>query len=550
MKAIHKIIGSFLLVGLLSSCLGDLDTLPLDDSMTVAEQVYQDKANYKGVLAKCYAVLAITGQQGPGGQSDVVNGSESYSSYIRAFFYLQSVSTDEALSTSTSNGMQDLVTNTWTPQTEIIFAAYGRIYQAIGYCNEFLRQSTPEKLADRGQDGDAAFVAEIEDFRNEARFIRAYCYWVICDVWGSGPFFTDADPISGKFLPPQKSRKEIFDYVESELKELETKLMEPKANEYARVDKVSAWFLLSRLYLNAEIYTGTARWSDCLTYAEKVIASPYVLADKFLYNFLADNHTSPEIIWALNFDGERSKSNGGTVFLVRCQGDGRMFEHIDLGVSDGWANIRLREEYAGKFDPADREFDPADPAGNNKKDKRSLFFTVGLTQEIPTLSSSSTAGYQLTKWRNVTKDGTPGKDGANVDTDYPVFRTADAYLMAAEAILRGGGGSPAKALEYLNIIRDRAYESGSFGPNPRHPLTEGEMTLDYILDERARELAWELIRRTDLIRFGRYTGGENFTWRGGVATGKQIDQKYNLFPLPVADVTANPNLTQNPDFQN
>lgn len=535
------------------SCLGDLDTEPIDDSMLVAEQVYRVKANYKKVLAKCYASLSLSGQQGPSGASDLVGGDEGYSSYPRIYFYLNVVTTEEAFSKSTSQGMRDMVTMNWSPSTSIINMAYGKIYSVIGFCNEFLRQTTPDKLSDRGQDSDANFVAEIEKYRNEARFLRAFGYWVICDAFGHGPFVTENDPV-GKFLPPQKSRIEIFNYVESELKYLETKLMEPKTNEYARVDRTAAWFLLSRLYLNAEVYTGTARWEDCLKYAEKTLSSNYRLAPKYIHNFLADNHTSPEIIWPLACDGIRSKAYGNSTFFVMCQTNSTMQGDINLGVAGGWGNIWLRPEFSDRFLASDTlciEDVKAGEEGKKQIDKRSLIYAKG-NKEIPDIPTSQfgKTGYAFAKWRNVTQAGNNGSDPTYVDTDFPLFRLADSYLMASEAAIRlGGAENRTKALKYLNEIRDRAFESGEYGSAVRIPLTDETMTLNYILDERSRELSWELTRRIDLIRFGQFTDGDYlWAWKGNVVKGKKMDKKYNLFPLPEADITANPNLKQNPAY--
>jgi hypothetical protein len=120
----------------------------------------------------------------------------------------------------------------------------------------------------------------------------------------------------------------------------------------------------------------------------------------------------------------------------------------------------------------------------------------------------------------------------------------DVYLMYAEAVLRGGsGGDAATALNYVNQIRERAY--GDTGGN----ISTGDLTLDFILDERARELYWEAQRRTDLIRFGKFSGGDYlWEWKGAVKDGRSIDAKFDIFPIPAADVIANPNLTQNQGY--
>jgi hypothetical protein len=143
----------------------------------------------------------------------------------------------------------------------------------------------------------------------------------------------------------------------------------------------------------------------------------------------------------------------------------------------------------------------------------------------------------------VTSSGQPGSNSEFVDTDFPVFRLADAYLMYAEAVLRGGGGSRAQALGYVNALRQRAYGNASGN------VTDAQLTLDFILAERSRELFWEGHRRTDLVRFDRFAGGSYlFAWKGGLPAGRATDAFRVLYPLPASELVANPNLTQNPGY--
>ena len=535
---IKKIIYIALFGLLTQSCINDLDVSPIDPNTLTTEQIYASKDNYKGVLAKCYAALSLSGQQGPGGDPDIMNFDEGYSSFIRLAFYLQDLSTDEAVMGSQTNGLRDMTTMTWTPNTAVLNAYYARLYQLIGYSNEFLRQTTDEKLNDRGHN-DSAFKAEVANFRNEAKFLRAYAYWALLDTFGNVPFVTEADSVSPQFQPNQISRADLYKYVESELLQIEASL--PSANEYGRVDKTAADFLLSRLYLNAKVYVGQDKWNEALTYSEKVINSHYTLAPNYLYNFLADNHTSKEIIWSLPADGVHAKSNGASTFYVMAQTGGTMLNYLNMGISGGWGNIRLIPEFVNKFDTADQNFDAADQNAYTKKDTRALLFNVGHTKDIPVLPGTFQQGYAYTKWRNVDKNGVKGSDGAYVDTDYPMFRLSEAYLTAAEAALRLGKTS--EALSHVNKIRTRAYKNGN------GEITSGQLNLNFILDERGRELAWELIRRTDLIRHNKFTTADYvWSWKGYVVEGKAVDAKYNLFPLPAADITANPKLVQNAGY--
>ncbi len=522
-----------------SSCISDLDTTPIDPNIITTDQVYSNPDNYKGILAKCYAALCLSGQQGPTGDPDMSNFDEGYSSFIRLAFYIQILTTDEAIMGSQTNGLRQLATNTWDSNTAILNGYYARLYQIIGYTNEFLRQTTDEKLQQRGHT-NPDFIKEVGYFRAEARFLRAYSYWVLLDTYGKVPFVTDADKLDPQFLPNQISRTDLYSYVENELKDIETQL--PASNEYGRVDKTAANFLLSRLYLNAQIYVNSPQWEKAAEYAEKVINSHYSLSPKYLYNFLADNHTSPEIIWSLNMDGTQSKTYGGTTFFVLAQTGGSMLTYLNMGIAGGWGNIRVRPEFVDKFQPEDQNFDAADPNAFTKGDSRALFFNIGHKKAIEVLPGNFQDGYAFTKWRNVDKNGNAGSDAAFVDTDFPMFRLSEAYLTAAEAYLRIGIRTN-DALSYVNTVRNRAYNNGNGA------ISVSELNLNFLLDERSRELSWELMRRTDLIRFGKYTPADYvWSWKGNDKNGKGIDPKFNIFPLPSADITANPNLTQNEGY--
>lgn len=520
------------------SCVGDLDTEPIDPNIVTTEQIYSKPENYKGVLAKCYAALCLSGQQGPTGDPDMGNFDEGYSSFIRLAFYVQVLTTDEAIMGSQSNGLRQMATNSWDSNTAILNGYYARLYQIIGYTNEFLRQTTDEKMQERGHT-NADFKKEVTYFRAEARFLRAYSYWVLLDTFGKVPFVTDADKLDPQFLPKQIMPNDLYAYVEKELKDIETIL--PATNEYGRVDKTAANFLLSRLYLNAEVYTKSPQWNKAAEYAEKVIQSHYSLSPKYLYNFLADNNTSPEIIWSLNMDGIRSKTYGGTTFFVLAQTGGTMLNYLNMGIAGGWGNIRLRPEFVNKFQSADQNFNTTDPNAFTKNDSRALIFNVGHKKEIAALPGTFQDGYAFTKWRNVDKNGNPGSDAAYVDTDFPMFRLSEAYLTAAEAYFRTGNSS--SALTYINVVRNRAYNNGNGA------ISHAELNLNFILDERSRELSWELTRRTDLIRFNKFTPGDYvWSWKGNTKDGKAVDTKFNIFPIPSADITANPNLTQNSGY--
>ena len=559
-KNIFKLLIFILMGSLTTSCFGDLDTMPLDETQLVGEKVYNTADGYTGVLAKCYSSLILTGQKGgDGGDGDLEGANEGYSGYVRLMFYLQELSTDDFIMPSSSNGLRKCLNQQWdASNASVIRWTYQRLYMTIAYCNELLRECTEDKLKSRGlwnQLGD-----ECASYRAEARFIRAYCYATLCDLFGAVPYIDENTGV--KDIPAQWSRKEIFEFAENELKNIDGDLKAPGANVYGRIDRVAAWFLLSRMYLNAQTWIGENHYNDALTYAKKVIDdNHYPLASDYRQIFLADNDQCKEIIWPLVQDGQRAQSSAGTNFYVKAFVNGPMNELYNTGIgSRGWGNVRAKTTLVDAFDADDVMFDTNDTWGNNKKDKRAQFMTALPNQVKETwdskdaMTSTYTCGYGYIKWRNVTKeDQIPESGDAYTSIDFPLFRTGEAYLTAAEAILRGADGTKDEALKYVNEIRQRAYMSGKYAKNGVRSDVSGtiglnELTLDFLMSERQRELASELVRRTDLIRFGKFTKGYNWDWKNTERLGTDVDDHFQLFPIPQTEFSNNPLLKQNDGY--
>lgn len=524
---IIKILGLPVILGLLMmSCTKDLDRLPPYDLSSA--QVYKDLAGYKQVLAKLYAGLSLTGNQGPDGQGDIRGIDEGFSSYLRQYWQAQELSTDEAVIAWNDATIKDFHYMTWGSSDVFLRALYYRIYFQITLCNEFIRESAASKLAERSIGG--ADATEIGYMRAEARFLRALSYYHALDLYGNVPFVTENDNV-GAFLPPRITRNSLFNYVESELLAIENDLKAAKSNEYGRADKAAAWALLSRFYLNAEVYTGTARYTEAVTYANKVIGAPYSLITNWRNLFLADNNTTGtnEIIFPVTFDGGKSRTWGGTTYLVHAPIVGSMSAAAH-GVDFGWGGIRTTKQFVQKF---------AGPAG----DSRMNFHTSGQNLDIIDIGTA-TDGYGIIKYRNVTSTGSNGSNPTWVDTDFPMFRLAEMYLNYAEAVLRGGsGGDATTALNYVNLLRQRAYGNASGN------ITAGQLNQQFILDERAKELHWEGVRRTDLIRYGQFTEGTYlWAWKGNTPNGQAVGSHRKIYPIPASDVIANPNLVQNPGY--
>ena len=534
----HSIFGVILALSL-SACMKDLDQEPIDPDSFTEKDVFKNATEAKGALAKIYASLSLTGQKGPSGDGDIAGADEGSTGYTRMQFYLQVASTDEAIIRWSDAGVPDFHNMSWTPANTFNNAYYNRLGQQIAFANSFIDNAQA-----------LASDPEVGYYIAEARFIRAYAYYNVIDAFGKAPLVTSS---KADLKPAQNTRAELFNFVESELKDLEGKLKAARANEYGRVDVVAAQALLARLYLNAKVYIGQDKYTDCITYAKKVIASSYSLNTTDANNngtaydelFLADNNSNGaqnEFIFLASFDGLNTKTYGGTAFIIHGATGGNM-NASSLGINDGWSGLTAPKEFVNKFEVSARNSNNEPTAW---KDKRAMFYTDGQTYENTDLKDFTKSGYAITKFKNITSTGAVGKDPEKKfpDTDLPLIRLAEVYLTYAEAVLRGGtGGDRATALGYINQLRSRAYGNASGN------IADSDLTLDFILDERARELYWEGLRRTDLIRYGKFTGG-SYLWsfKGGAASGVAVPDYRNLYPIPQDARTANDNLTQNTGY--
>ncbi|HYF40765.1 MAG TPA: RagB/SusD family nutrient uptake outer membrane protein [Gemmatimonadales bacterium] len=510
---------------LLTLAAGCTDTTELPTSTITDTNYFNDPSSYRAFLAKIYAGLAVSGQQGPAGNGDIQGIDEGFSQYLRLYWEAQELPTDEAVIAWGDVGLPELNTQLWASSNSFVVAMYYRVAYQVSLANEFLRQTSEAKLAERSVSPELR--ADIAVFRAEARFLRALSYWHGIDLFGNIPLVTE-EYVLGSPPPAQTSRQELFTFVVNELNAIQADL--PAAagpGTYGRATKEAASMLLAKLYLNAEIYTGTPQYGPALAAVQAVIAGPFTLDPSYRHLFQADNHTSPEIIFPVIQDGLRTQTFGGTTFLVHAACGGTMDPNT-YGVDGCWFGLRLKPEAYNRYAPDDP--------------RRAYFWLDGQTVDVAAISSFSN-GIPAPKFENVTSLGAPGSNQTHPDTDFPMFRLGDAYLMYAEAHLRGGGGDRAQALAYVNALRQRAYGSTA------GDITDPELTLQFILDERGRELLWEAHRRTDLIRYRLFTGGDYlWAWKGGAAAGTATETFRDLYPLPASELTANPNLVQNPGY--
>jgi len=626
---INKLLLLFAVTLFLTSCHKDLDQSPIDPDSFTEEDVFANPTEAKGALAKLYASLALTGQKGPAGSADIAGIDEGFSQYTRMLFNLNELTTDHAVVGWGDAGLQDLHGMYWSGGNDFSDAMYYRLAQEVSFCNSFIANAAALN-AD----------ADVQSYIAEARFLRAFAYYNLMDLYANVPLVTELSTT----LPTQSNRAEIFAFVEAELLAIKDILKESGANEYGRVDRVAAWALLSKLYINAETWIGTAKYTECITYSNLVMTSTYNLnlndanGNGTAYDelFLADNDTNgaqDEFIFALNFDGLHSQTYGGSTFITHAATGGSVPVAM-IGINGGWGGLRTTKSLVNKFAvdlnalntalgpqtdwglvgsatpngwgsvddiemfqtgtntyavyadllSGEMKFRFNEDWGNNYgddgangtleagganvaigaagtyyitmnlnnntytvtpflSDKRGMFHSAGQSLEIEDIAQFSN-GYAVTKFRNVNSNGTPGSDtsGNFTDTDIPMIRLAEIYLNYAEAVLRGGtGGSLTTAVAKINELRERAYGSTSGNVS--------SINLNFILDERSKELYWEGQRRTDLIRFGKFTTAD-YLWpfKGNAPAGAAVASFRNIFPLPPDAISVNPNLVQNTGY--
>jgi hypothetical protein len=465
---------------------------------------------------------------------------------MRAFWNVQEITTDEAICAWGDVGIADLNTQTWSSSNPFLTALYQRLGLSITYANEFIKNT-------QGNEDP-----KVQQYNAEARFLRALAYYWHMDLFGNPPFTTEADGV-GKFFPKQLdsdvtvARRKLFNYIVSELHAIESQLGEP-GSSYPQADKAAAWMLLSRMYTNAKVYTGTEKWDSVKIYTDKVINSgKYSLATNYRQNFSADNDygRNPEMIFAWAQDGIHIQGFVGTTFIIESSSDAtylRAEEFHDLTGNTNWNGNRARKEFMNVLvdtlatygeGPVDYS---ADPFFHESPDSR-VYIRVKKSVDIPSPSASGDYGIGVYKFTAQNADGSRATNYSDTyaSTDFPIFRYADALLMRAEANYRLGDN--AAAVEDINLVRQRA-----FGDNSGN-IDANDLTDRFLLDERGREFYYEGLRRTDLIRFGQFTNGTyTWQWKGGVFSGAPTSAHLNIFPIPGAEVSANPNITQNPGY--
>ena len=533
------------LAALLTSCVQDLDTLPLDKTEPVAEYVYGDSEEaYMAGLTRLYFQFVTNDltdlQPMDGGASEL----------IRAFWTVQETSTDEAkCSWENDAWVRALNTNTWTGvQNDAIYAVYVRTLQGVAFVNEYLRQTAPDKLSARGVSADLA--AKIQGYRAEARFIRAYLYWIALDCFGDVPFTTENSPFGGTYFPSQASRTDIFNYCVGELQSLlsSDSAMPAAGFLYPRADKGSVAGLLARMYLNANVYAGIDKSVEAKALCEEIFAMGYQLSPSYSNLFRGDNGQNAsargEFLWAIDYDNDYINSYGGTTYILSAS-----MASTDItdssrpnGQVNGWAGLRVPYEFVSRYyGVSGQNYQTGDYEVADKRGE--IFYIKGRSESMDGALYNFMNGWTCLKFNNIPSNQTnqsylpESATMSNSNVDFPMIRLAEIYLIYAEVCMNLG--VPEEALPYMQALAARA---GVAPPS--------EITPDFLLAERARELLWEAHRRTDLIRFGVYhTDVYLWPYKGGDTYAGSAFPAYKcIFPIPPTELATNKALVQNPGY--
>ena len=544
-NVMKRIIYTAALAALLTSCVQDLDTLPLDKTEPISEYVYGDSEEaYLAGLTRLYFQFVTNDltdlQPMDGGASEL----------IRAFWSVQETTTDEAkCSWENDAWVRALNTNTWTGvQNDAIYAVYVRTLQGVAFVNEYLRQTTPDKLASRGVSADLA--AKIQGYRAEARFIRAYLYWIALDCFGDVPFTTENSPFGGTYFPSQASRADIYNYCVGELQSLLSpdSAMPAALSLYPRADKGSVAGLLARMYLNANVYAGVDMSQQAKSLCEDIFAMGYQLSPSYSDLFRGDNGQNAsargEFLWAIDYDNDYINSYGGTTYILSAS-----MASTDItdssrpnGQVNGWAGLRVPYEFVSLYyGVSGQNYQTGDYQTSDKRGE--IFYIKGRSESMDGALYSFMNGWTCLKFNNIPSNETNqsylpvSATMSNSNVDFPMIRLAEIYLIYAEVCMNLGVGS--EALPYMQALADRA---GVAPPS--------EITPDFLMAERARELLWEAHRRTDLIRFGVYhTDAYLWPYKGGDSYGGAAFPAYRcVFPLPPTELATNKALVQNPGY--
>lgn len=556
---IKTVLAGILALGMVS-CADDLNISSIDPQTDPSYDPMQ-------LLAKQYACLSVTGQSGPAGQGDI-SGDEGESGFYRTLFNLQELCTDEvAWAWQNDEGIPELTNIQWNASSARIEWCYRRLAFNIMLFNNYLTE----------QDGvaDPAYIAEV-------RFLRALHYYYYLDLFHKAPFKTVFNTTE---LPVDLGGKDLYDWLDKELTEVEPLMAEVGAynntSDYGRADRGAAYMLHARLALNSSVYTDgqVNDLQKAIDYCDRITQSgAYKLSTEskngfsgYAQLFMGDNDQNSEAmketIFPIRCDGLRTQSYSSSTYIIASMyTDGMPY----LNGNAKWQCMFSRSSLVGKFfsDPENQVPMATEddvkmlPAGATEDDITALdeqkgistkdviaaagddraMFYAGVGGGVRELSVSRITaflnGLSIVKWTNYRTDGAVGNNENYYDTDIPLFRYAEVLLTRAEANFRLG--HPELAVPDINDLRNRAHAA---------TVTADDITEDFLIDEWSREFYVEGRRRSDLVRFGRFSGS-SYIWpfKGGQANGTGVQSFYDIYPIPSNELANNPNLSQNPGY--
>ena len=433
-----------------------------------------------------------------------------------------------------NNDFEQLMEHKWDASHGYLNGSWNTFFRTVGQANALIASL------------DASGLPNVKGAKAELQALRAYAYFYLMDLYGNVPIFTEpkVDPNN---LPEQNTRTEVFNFVVEELKAAAEDL--PSQTEvgqeyYGRLTKEAAYALLATVYLNAEVYTGTPHYDEAITYADKVINSgAYSLLPNYFDNFKHDNQGNKEFIFGGIYTPNIPGGIGHPLVQKVLPGISGGLFGLPYTPQNGFGTrpsvVALYEEGDVRrtmfFTPGEMK----DPRNGETvmverivADNNSQLYKPGISKEGPVpyviipatgiRNQPMNAGEKWIKWGL-----DPNTNGGNASNDIAFIRYADVLLVKAEALARKGNFG--EALTLVNQIRERSKAA---------PLTS--VTLNDIFEERGREMAFEMSRRRDLIRFGKFNDAWEF---------KEASEAFrSLYPIPKAAIDANPKLKQNPGY--
>lgn len=475
-------------------------------------------------------------------------------------FRTQEVSGDQLVMPARPNGWVDggvyrrIHDHKWTADDDIAVNNWNRTYAGIANCNRIIYQIESGSIP--FADGKEAVIAEL-------KVLRASYYYVLCDIFGNVPIITQFDVPAG-FLPKQSSRKEVFEFIIKDITENLPLLSDKNdPSTYGRFNKWAAHTLLAKMYLNAEVFTGTAAWDKCIEHCNAVINSSggYALEANQKEVFKTNNESSKEIIFAIPFDIKYVTDwNGFSIHMETLQPANQATYNL---LNTPWGGICAIPQFINSFDKSDERLTsnwiqgPQYSAGGTPLNCTLGAFAgkpLSYINELPGVDQSEEIhGFRLGKFE--IEKGTT----VNLSNDWPLFRYADVLMMKAESLLRSGKAdeaaaivtsvrqrnfktAPAKAVvSGADLIKGSAYDYGLRSGSTSTHEGGGDIKYGRFLDELGWEFAQEGRRRQDLIRFGVFT---TKSWLSHKPNGAYR----SLLPIPRPELNKNSNLKQNDGY--